>query len=111
MRRGDIHPIAVAVVAGAAVLVPRAAPADVLLVVAVRVRFVADAAVPRLVGVEGSEASPSAGAARAVGLLVGSRGGAAVAVLEFADDVVEPADDAAGGWLWRTVGAVFFMPW
>ena len=106
MRRRNIHPVATGI--RAAVLI--ATSTDVLFVVAVRIRLVANTAIPRLVGIEGSKASSSAGAGT-VGLLVGSCGGAIVAVLKLADLIVEPADDTAGRWLRWTVWSVLFVPW
>lgn len=72
----------------------------------------ADARVPGLVGIEGSEPTASAGRTGAAEvLLVGTGGGPVVAVLELADLVVEPADDAAGRRPRRPVRTFLFMPW
>lgn len=78
----------------------RREPELLLLVVAagaVGVRLGVDARVPRLVGVEGPEAAASgARGAAERSALVGTGGGAVVAIPELADLVVEPADNAAG---------------
>jgi hypothetical protein len=71
----------------------------------------ADARVPGLIGVEWSEPTTSAGRTAAEVLLVGAGGGPVVAVLELADLVVEPADDAAGRRPRRPVWTFLFMPW
>lgn len=70
-----------------------------------------DACVPGLIGIEGSEPTTSAGRTAAEALLVGAGGGPVVAVLELADLVVEPADDAAGRRSRRPVRTFLFMPW
>lgn len=80
-----------------------------LLVVPARpvvVCLVADPRVPGLVRVERPEPAAPAPAARGAPFVC-ARGGPAVALLDLADLVVEPADDAAWRRGWRTVGAGF----
>lgn len=64
---------------------------QLLLVVAVSIRLVSDSRIPRIVRVEGSKAAISTRSR----LFIGSGCGTVVAMLELAEDIVEPADDAA----------------
>lgn len=78
-------------------------------VVSVAVGFIAYTRIPGLVGIERAKASTPATPALKRPLVCTGRG-TIVSVLDLANLIVEPANDAAGSWLRGAVGGFVSFP-